>query len=80
MVKVKCLDSWQSQLTKEKEYEVYNIHNKYYLIVDDMERLVYEYSRIFTEPVSEIEKKYTKKFTINFDIINIKRRMEYAND
>ena len=61
--------NWQSQLTKGKEYKVYDIHNQYYLIVDDTGRLVYEYSRLFTEPVGEIEKKYTKKFTVNWDIL-----------
>ena len=46
--------NWQSQLTKGKEYKVYDIHNQYYLIVDDMGGLCYEYSRLFTEPVGEI--------------------------
>ena len=69
MMTVISKSNWQSQLTKGKEYKVYNIHNQYYLIVDDMGRLVYEYSRLFTEPVGEIEKKYTKKLTVNWDIL-----------
>ena len=66
MMTVISKSNWQSQLTKGKEYD---IHNQYYLIVYDTGRLCYEYSRIFTEPIGEIEKKYTKKFTVNWDIL-----------
>ena len=69
MMTVISKNNWQSQLTKGKEYKVYYIHNQYYLIVDDIGRLCYEYSRLFTEPVGEIEKKYTNKFAVNWNIL-----------
>ena len=36
--------NWKANSQKGKEYEVYDIHNQYYLIVDYMGRLVLDYS------------------------------------
>ena len=69
MMKVRCLDSWISTLTEGKEYEVYDIHNQYYLIRDDMGRLCYEYMKNFTQAVGEPVKKFDVKFKTNWEVL-----------
>lgn len=69
MIKVRCLDSWISTLTEGKEYEVYDIHNQYYLIRDDLGRLVWEYCKNFTKAVGEPVKEFDVKFRTNWEVI-----------
>ena len=68
MVKVRCLDSWQSQLTECKEYEVLATHNQYVCVEDDMGRVVWEYKGLFTACSEEVTND-NYKFKINWNIL-----------
>lgn len=63
---IKCIDSWQAQLTEGKYYKVLAMHNQYFLIVDDMGRECWEYCKNFTEIPENISYAHKK---VNWDIL-----------
>ena len=40
-------DSWINQLTENKSYEVLDVHGYYVLIVEDNNRIVWNYAKLF---------------------------------
>ena len=68
MAKVICLDSWISTLTEGKDYVVLATQFPYVCIVDDMGRVVWEYSKLFTSCSEEvIDDRY--KYEVNWEVI-----------
>ena len=68
MVKVRCVDSWQSQYTEGKEYIVKSSHYPYILVVDDMGNSKWEYMKNFEElTVWFVDERY--KFKVNWEVL-----------
>ena len=56
-------DSWINQLTEGKSYEVLDAHGYYILIVEDNNRKVWNYSKLFDISGSLDEARIRYKFT-----------------
>ena len=53
-------DSWINQLTEGKVYEVLDVHGYYVLIVEDNNRIVWNYAKLFdiSGSLDETRKRY----------------------
>jgi len=68
VVKVKSLDSWQSQYAEGKEYILKSSNYPYVLVEDDMGNTKWEYFKIFTEPsIWFVDDTY--EYKINYNIL-----------
>ena len=55
-------DGWINQLTENKSYEVLDVHGYYVLIVEDNNRIVWNYAKLFDISGSLDEDRTRYKF------------------
>lgn len=68
-MKATSKDSWINQLTEGKSYEVLDVHGYYILIVEDNNRKVWNYSKLFEISGKLNEDRIKYKFKTNWEVI-----------